>query len=48
MERRNLLVGLTVVIVGIFAMSGSALAHKAPKPGSTVLRWWLRPVVNFK
>jgi len=31
MERRNLLVGLTVVIVGIFAMSGSALAHKAPK-----------------
>jgi hypothetical protein len=19
-----------------------------PKPGSTVLRWWLRPVVNFK
>jgi hypothetical protein len=31
MERRNLLVGLTVLLIGVFALSGTALAHKAPK-----------------
>src|ERR1035438_7736949 len=31
MERRNLLVGLIVVVVGVFALSGSALAHKTSK-----------------
>jgi len=31
MERRSLVVGLTVLLVGVFALSGTALAHKAPK-----------------
>jgi hypothetical protein len=31
MERRSLLAGLTVLIISVFAMSGTALAHKAPR-----------------
>jgi hypothetical protein len=31
MERRSLLAGLTVLIISVFAMGGTALAHKAPK-----------------
>jgi hypothetical protein len=34
MERRSLFAGPAVLIIGIFAMSGSALAHKAPKKKS--------------
>jgi len=34
MERRNLFAGLAVLLIGILAMSGTALAHKAPKKKS--------------
>ena len=34
MERRSLFAGLAVLIIGILAMSGTALAHKTPKKKS--------------